>query len=99
MTSFSVVIPVYEAAHVVGDAVASVVDQTRSPEDIIVVDDGSTDDVAGALERFAGRVRVLHREHRGPGAALNAGLAEVATEFVTFLDADDVFEPTYLAEV
>jgi hypothetical protein len=76
-----------------------VVDQTRPPDDIIVVDDGSTDDVAAALERFGERVRLVRIAHCGPGTALNTGVAEVRTEFVTFLDADDVYEPTYLAEV
>ena len=92
----SVVIPCHRQAHFLPDAVASVLAQTRPAHEILVVDDGSPDDVAGALAAFPG-VRCLAQENRGLGAARNAGLAECSGEAVVFLDADDRLLPEALA--
>lgn len=98
----SVVIPVFNAAPYLEEALASVFGQTLLPADIIAVDDGSTDGSGEILRAQAdgnGRrgLRVLFREHRGVAAALNDGIAAATGEFVAFLDADDHWEPDKLA--
>jgi len=93
----AVVIPLYDKAPYVGRALDSVLAQTHPPEEIIVVNDGSTDRGAEIVERYAGRgVRALHQDNRGPGAARNRGLAASASPRVAFLDADDEWRPEFL---
>ena len=93
----SLIIPTYNHARFVGAAIDSALAQTVNAVDVIVVDDGSTDETGAVLARYAGRVRVLRQENRGLSAARNAGLAAARGTFVSFLDADDVMAPTKLA--
>jgi Glycosyl transferase family 2 len=94
--TFSVVIPAYQAAATIGDAVASVRAQTLAPVQIIVCDDGSTDDLDAALAPHGEAITLLRQENRGVVAARNALLAAATGEFVAPLDADDVYAPTRL---
>jgi GT2 family glycosyltransferase len=94
--SFSVVIPAYQAASTVRDAVASALAQTYPAHEVTVVDDGSTDDLAGALSAFAGRIKLIRKENGGAASARNVGVAAATGEFVAFLDADDVYGPRRL---
>jgi glycosyltransferase involved in cell wall biosynthesis len=91
MPDAAIVIPCFNQAHYVAQAVSSALDQTRRDLEIIVVDDGSTDDVATALRPFSSdpRCRIIRQENAGVGAARNRGLAVVSAPFVMFLDADD----------
>jgi hypothetical protein len=91
--TFSIVIPAYQAAGTVGDAVRSAVAQTRPAHEVIVVDDGSTDDLAGALEEFDGQIRFIRKENGGAASARNAGVRVATGDFVAFLDADDAYHP------
>ena len=91
----AVVVPCFNHAHFLGDAIASALAQTRPPDEVIVVDDGSTDDTPAVARRFPG-VRYLHQRNAGSAAARNAGLDAARSEFVQFLDADDVLLPTAL---
>lgn len=94
----SVVLPVYNRAHYVGEAIDSVLGQTRAPDELIVVDDGSTDDSVAVVERFThSSVRILRRTNGGIGAARNTGLAAVTGDLVAFIDSDDVWERDKLA--
>jgi glycosyltransferase involved in cell wall biosynthesis len=95
----SVVIPVYNLARFVGEAIESVLAQTLPPEqvEIIVVDDGSTDGSSEIVQKFVPRVRHLRQENRGLCAARNAGIAVARAPFLSFLDADDRFLPEKLA--
>ena len=95
--SFSVVIAAYQAAEFVAAAVESAVEQVPPPHEVIVADDASTDDLAGALAGFGGAVRVIRIEHGGEAAAKNAGCAAATGDFIAFLDADDRFLPGRLA--
>ena len=94
--TFSVIVAAFQAAETIGEAVESALAQTLPPHEIIVCDDGSTDDVAGALAPFRDRVRLLRREHRGPGAAKQTASEAASGEFVVVLDADDTFHPLRL---
>lgn len=95
--SVSVIIPLFNKRYVVSRAIRSVFAQTVPPLEIIVVDDGSTDDSAREIKLISnGNVRLIQQSNRGPGAARNRGLAEARGDFVAFLDADDAWSPTYL---
>lgn len=93
MTTFSVVIAAYQAADVVGAGVQSALEQSPPPLEVIVSDDGSTDDLAGALSGFGSAVRMTRIEHGGEAAAKNAGASLATGDFLAFLDADDRFLP------
>jgi glycosyltransferase involved in cell wall biosynthesis len=95
----SVVIPVYNRAHLIGRAISSVVSQTYRNFEIVVVDDGSTDDLRGALSRITHpRLRcVVHSRNRGAAAARNTGITSAEGTYVAFLDSDDVWYSPKLA--
>src|SRR5436190_457298 len=85
----SVVIPTYNRAALVPRAVASAIANTVSGDEIIVVDDGSTDGTREALAPFAKKIRLLEGRHAGAGAARNLGIAEARGDLIAFLDSDD----------
>ena len=90
--SVSVVVPAFEAARFLEEAVGSIRAQTRPVNEVIIVDDGSTDETLAIAHRLAAAwtaVRVVSQENRGPSAARNAGLSTASGDLVTFLDADD----------
>jgi glycosyltransferase involved in cell wall biosynthesis len=91
-----VVIPCFQGANTIGDAVASVLGQTFAPAEVIVCDDGSTDDLKGALAPHAHAVTLLRQEHRGVAAARNLGLRHATGDFVAICDADDLYLPALL---
>src|SRR5579872_3523283 len=92
----SVIIPAYDSERYVADAVRSVLAQTYRPYEIIVVDDGSTDGTARALEAFGGEIRYLHQDNRGEPAARNTGMRAATGEYIAFLDSDDLWLPQKL---
>lgn len=87
----TVVIPAFQAAPFLEVTLQALQSQTRVPEKIVVVDDGSTDGTAEIAERLG--AAVLRQEQKGPGAARNRGLELAETEFVAFCDADDWYAP------
>ena len=87
----SVVIPTHNYASYLPKALESCLNQTYKHIEIIVVDDGSTDNTREFLGDYGDRVRYVHQEHRGASAARNRGLSLAKGEFVNFLDADDYF--------
>ncbi len=95
----SVIVPLYNKAPYVRRALDSVAAQTFRDFELIVVDDGSTDEGASVVESFGDvRVRLIRQENAGPGAARNRGIKEARGEVLAFLDADDEWLPTYLEE-
>jgi len=98
--SISVVIPTFNRAEVVGAAVESVLAQTGDEIDceIIVIDDGSTDATPTTLSRYGKKIRYIRTENRGVSAARNLGIRESRTEWVAFLDSDDLWHPSKLTE-
>jgi glycosyltransferase involved in cell wall biosynthesis len=95
MTSTAIVIPCHNHARFLDDAIRSVIAQTRSPVEVIVVDDGSTDDT-GRIARSYTDIRYVRQSQRGLAGARNRGLREVSAEYVVFLDADDRLLPSAL---
>ena len=92
----SVIIPTYNCASYVAEAVASVLVQTVQDVEIIVVDDGSTDTTPSVLEPFRHTVQYVRQGNRGVSAARNIGMAHAAGDFIAFLDADDIWLPNKL---
>lgn len=97
----SVIIPVYNAQAYLRECLDSVQNQTLRDIEIICVDDGSADDSLEILKEYAqkdNRFKVIHQDNGGAGAARNNGLRHASGEFLSFLDADDFFEPTMLED-
>ena len=89
--------PTYNRAHLIGRALDSLLAQTYQDFEIIVVDDGSTDDTRQVLSRYGDRIRYVFQENAGPSAARNRGIRMAKGEYLAFLDSDDAFLPTKLA--
>ena len=96
VVTFSVVIATYNAAASLGEAVDSALGQTRRPVEVIVVDDGSTDDTASRIAPYRDRIVFLRRPHAGVASARNAAVERATGDYVAVLDADDVYSPTRL---
>src|SRR5580698_3385276 len=94
--TIAVVIPCHNYAHLLPEAVTSVLGQTRQVNNLVIVDDSSTDDTAGVAHRFSGAAQYIRIEGGGPSSARNAGARAVDTDLVVFLDADDRLEPTFV---
>jgi glycosyltransferase involved in cell wall biosynthesis len=89
----SIIIPTYNYGHLVGQAVESALAQTYSQIEVIVVDDGSTDNTAEQLRPYGSRIRVISQANQGLSAARNTGIREARGEWVALLDSDDAFHP------
>lgn len=96
MPTVSVVIPTYNRAHWLRYSICSALRQTHRPLEVLVVDDGSTDDTKELCAQFGTSVRHISQENAGTAVAKNRGLLEAEGEYVAFLDSDDLWEPTKL---
>jgi GT2 family glycosyltransferase len=95
--TFSVVIAAYQAATTIGDAIESALRQTSPPLEIVICDDGSTDDLDSALARYRDEIVLVRNEsNRGEASAKNAAVRAASGQFVALLDADDVYFPDRL---
>jgi glycosyltransferase involved in cell wall biosynthesis len=94
--TFAVIIAAYQAADTIGETLESVLAQTRPASEVLVCDDGSTDDLVGALAPYRRHLTLVRQPNRGVSAAWNTLLWNASAEFAAFLDADDVFEPERL---
>jgi len=92
-SSYSVVIPAFNAERTLAAAIDSVLAQTLAPSAVIVVDDGSTDRTAEIAQVFGTRVTLIQQDHFGPGAATTLGFDAVTTPVLAGLDADDIWLP------
>lgn len=92
----TVVIPTYNRAHVICRTIDNVFEQTYPNIEVIVVDDGSTDDTQARLRQYAGRIRVISQPNAGPAAARNRGIEAARREFIALQDSDDLWMPTKL---
>jgi glycosyltransferase involved in cell wall biosynthesis len=98
MPKVSVVIPAYNTASYLPEAIESVLQQTYQDFEILIVDDGSTDNTAEIALSYAPRVKLIKKENGGPAAARNTGMQHATGEFIAFLDSDDSWVPDKLAE-
>jgi glycosyltransferase involved in cell wall biosynthesis len=89
--TFSVIVAAYNVADFIGEALESIQAQTIAPHEVIVCDDGSTDDLEGALEPYQDAIVFLRQQNGGEAAAKNAAAAAASGDFVAILDADDVY--------
>lgn len=96
--TISAIIPTFNSGQVVGDAIASALAQSHPTLEVLVVDDGSTDSTQAILEACAPPVRYIRQVNAGPSAARNAGAKLARGQWLAFLDADDLWLPTKLAE-
>lgn len=92
----SVIIPAFNSASHIKRSINSVLNQTFKPFEIIVVDDGSTDETSEAIKSFGGRVIYLYKENGGEGSARNYGIENAKCEWIAFLDSDDEWTPRHL---
>jgi glycosyltransferase involved in cell wall biosynthesis len=97
MPRVTVVIPVYNSAATLSEAIDSALAQTFTDREIVAVDDGSSDSSPEILERYRGRITVISQPNRGLSAARNAGVRAGTGDRLAFLDADDVWLPEFLA--
>jgi len=94
----SVIIPAYNYATYICEAVDSVLKQSYANIEVIVVDDGSTDDTASKLMAYDGRIRYIYQDNQGASAARNRGLQEATGKYISFLDADDRYRADNIAK-
>lgn len=87
------IIPTYNRERFIGEAIDSVLAQTRAVQEVIVVDDGSTDKTEEVVSRYGEKVRYVRQANSGPGAARNRGMQEATGDLVAFLDSDDLWVP------
>jgi glycosyltransferase involved in cell wall biosynthesis len=93
------VIPTFNRAELVTRAIRSALAQTRPPAEVIVVDDGSTDDTRERLGELGGLVRYVYQQNAGGAAARNRGVEEASADWIAFLDSDDVWASDHLERV
>ena len=97
---FSVVIPLYNKEKYIARTIRSVLAQTFDDFEVIIIDDGSTDDSVDEVKKFDDpRIRIVHQKNAGVSAARNRGIEEAKFDFIAFLDADDEWLPDYLKTV
>lgn len=99
MATVVALIPTFNRASFLGECIESVLNQTRPPEEVIIIDDGSTDDTSQVLEKWAGQVRVLRKENGGKSTALNLGLVQTEADLVWVCDDDDIACPDALEKL
>jgi glycosyltransferase involved in cell wall biosynthesis len=92
----SIVIPTYNQPALLREALDSVFAQTFKDYEVIVVDDGSTDDTREQLRQYGGRIRLIAQENQGTGPARNRGMDEASGRYIAFLDHDDLWHPSKL---
>lgn len=99
MAQVSIVIPAYNQAHYLPAAIRSARAQTFQDTEIIVVDDGSTDDTATVVAQFGDHVHYIYQENQGLAGARNTGIQQASGEFIALLDSDDEWHPAFLQHV
>lgn len=98
--AFSIVIPLYNKEYAITSTLASVMSQSFGDYEVIIIDDGSTDNSGAIVTAFQdSRIRYIRQENKGVSAARNAGISKANYPYVAFLDADDTWSADYLASV
>lgn len=93
----SIVMPTYNRAHLIGESIQSVLDQTFQDFELIIVDDGSSDDTEAVVKRFNDpRIRYIYQQNKGQSGATNTGIRNARGKYIAFLDSDDLWVPELL---
>jgi glycosyltransferase involved in cell wall biosynthesis len=95
---FSIIIPTFKRAHLLGDAIEAALTQTHTNREVLVVDDGSPDETQSVASTFGGAIRYLRQENKGKSAALNLGISASTGDAIIVLDDDDLFPPWTVAK-
>lgn len=90
----SVIIPTYNRANIVHEAIESVLTQTYADIELVVIDDGSTDATLRQLRKYSDRITVISQDNSGPAAARNLGIMKCHGDLIAFLDSDDIWHTT-----
>ncbi len=93
MPSYSALIPAYNASGTIAETIGAILGQSVPPAEIVVVDDGSTDDTVAVASAIDQRVRVVRQQQSGPGKASNTAVANATCDIIAFSDADDIWLP------
>jgi len=93
----SVIVPTFNRADLIAQSLESILNQSHRPAEVIVVDDGSTDQTQAVVQRFANSVKYLRIENSGPTRARNVGVEASGSEWIAFCDSDDLWHPEKLA--
>jgi len=97
MPKISVVIPTYNRAHIVGEAIDCVLSQTEQSFEIVIADDGSSDDTKNIIDAFGdGRIKYHYKENGGVSSARNMGISKATGDYIAFLDSDDLWQKKHL---
>jgi len=96
MAKISIIIPTYNYAQYICEAIESVLNQTYKDFEIIVVDDGSTDNTKEVIKPYLNKIKYIYQQNSGPSSARNRGIKEAKGEYIAFLDADDIWLPQKL---
>lgn len=96
---FSAVVPAYNAGRFIHDAVSSILSQDLPASEVIVVNDGSSDNTMEVLATFGDKIKVIDIENSGPSTARNLGINAASCEWIAFLDADDRWRQNHLGEI
>src|SRR5579883_1567461 len=95
----SIIVPAYNRSEFLGSALQTISAQALPDIEVLLIDDGSTDNLESLARSYAGQVRYIYQQHLGPSAARNRGLREAGGEFIAFLDIDDLWEPRQLSRL
>ena len=98
----SIIIPIYNTASFLGTCLDSILEQTHQNLEIILVNDGSTDDTAKIIDAYAKkdkRIKAIHQENHGQSAARNAGIKLATGDYISFIDSDDTVKPNFITEL
>ena len=101
MIKISVVMPAYQSALFIHNTLRSIVEQTVFPSQVLIIDDGSTDNTCSIIEEFSKihpelNIELIRSSHKGPGAARNIGVQRATSQWIAFLDSDDLWLPNKL---
>jgi len=99
MCDVTAIIPTYNRSRLLPRAIDSILKQTRPPEQVIVVDDGSTDDTREVCARYSKKIDYMRQDNTGASGARNCGLALARHSWIAFLDSDDYWEPCHLERI
>jgi glycosyltransferase involved in cell wall biosynthesis len=96
--SISVIIPAFNAETTIGAAISSVLNQTDKPDEVIIVDDGSTDKTTDIVYKYSNDVKLIHQKNQGAGVARQTGTVAAISDYIAYLDADDWWPETKISK-